>query len=81
MKENELLKIHEIENTPFCVVEEKKGVKVVMGNNLMTAKIFKNVDEATKYIHTKPWELIIPAAALVAQRVIEDTNFKPKTKK
>ena len=56
------------------VSEEDKNVKIVMGNNVVSDKVFNSEDEAEDYIQSKPYELIFNACILFAQWTIKDNN-------
>lgn len=51
-----------VEETPFAVVEDCGKWVIVFGHYKASSISFNNVEDAEKYIHTKPWELILTAA-------------------
>lgn len=58
MKNQNEIKMHDVPNTPFTIVEQNFECKIVIGNDLASVKKFKNTKDAKRYIYSKPWELI-----------------------
>lgn len=63
-KNEELLKITEVDNTPFTLIETNGRVNIVMKNQIVEENTFDSVEDAKKYIESKPWKLILIAAHL-----------------
>lgn len=53
----------EVKDTPFTIIQHNNELKVTMGQNLLKSG-FKTVEEAEKYIKSKPWELMLTANAV-----------------
>lgn len=62
---NYLIEYIEVENTPFTLVVEEKGVRIAIGNQICCEKTFDNIGLARHYIDFKPWDLIITATAII----------------
>lgn len=76
------LNYKEIENTPFIVVwNEHQEYKIVMGNDIITNKVFKNLKDAIYFINKKPWELILNASLYFNDKVNELRQQQKQSKK
>lgn len=67
----ELFKVEEVKDTPFSLISDNKGVKVIMKNQIVTDKVFETTAEAKKWIAKKPWELILIAGFIYNETVTE----------
>jgi len=54
-----------IENTPFAIVKQEEGWKIVIGNMIATPYDFVTKEAAEDYVKEKPWELIWTMAAWI----------------
>lgn len=52
----------------FTLVKDKDGVKICIGNYLISKNIFKTWKDAENYLKSKPYEIIINAACLFADK-------------
>lgn len=78
MENNEIREFIPVEETPFNIVKEDGKCKIIMGNYLVSTKEFKTIEEAKKYINKKPYELLMPAFGILAEKVYEDMMSKMK---
>ena len=62
--------------------EERTEIVIMIGNKLASKELFKNDEEAKKYIEKKPWELIAALICSITNNVIElkIQNLKNKKK-
>lgn len=53
-----------VEQYDYCfnLLEDEKGVRIAVGNTVVTAQIFENMETAKNYIDSKPWALIMATA-------------------
>lgn len=65
-----------INDAPFNIIEHKGDILITIGNDVL--KKCNTVEEAVKYIESKPWELIMNAVAIYVEYV---NKTKTKTKK
>lgn len=59
-----------LEKTPFYLVKTSTQGKwkIVIGNNMVTAKTFRKKWQARLYITMKPWQLIAVTAIILANK-------------
>lgn len=57
-KNEKTFKIHEVDNTPFCIAEHDEKFTVVI-KNYIVSEDFDSIAEAKEYIALKPWKLIV----------------------
>lgn len=67
-----------VDGTPFNIVKEDGKCRIVMGNYLVSEKVFISPEKTKDYIKQKPWELMIPAFGILAEKVYEDMLTKTK---
>lgn len=71
-KAEEITIVHDInEEIPFKVLQHNNEFKIILGNQIVSAKVFDNLQMAKDYINTKPWELITSLSAYI----VEQFNF------
>jgi hypothetical protein len=64
-----------IEDSPFTAIKlENEGWALVMGDQLVCDQTFKNEDEATKFVESKPWSLIMAAAYIWVDYINKNIN-------
>ena len=73
-KNEKTFKLHEIEQSPFCIAEHDGKFTVIM-KNYIVSEDFESKEDAEDYIAMKPWKLIV---ALIG--IINETNNETKTK-
>lgn len=56
-----------INEAPFNIVENKGEILITIGNDVL--KKCETVEEAVKYIESKPWELILNATAIYVEYI------------
>ena len=54
----------EIDGTPFTGINIQNKWILVMGNDVASGKKFDTIEEARKYVESKPWELIVTAGSI-----------------
>lgn len=64
--------IKQVEETPFALVTKDGETKIIMGNYLMSNKVFESEEKAIEYINEKPWELMTPMVGIIAEKVYFD---------
>lgn len=63
--------VHEVNDTPFTIIETDKGCVIVVGNQQVCLTIFEDVAKAKKYINKKPWELILVTTSIHMEAVLK----------
>lgn len=56
----------------FRLVKDKDGVKITLGNYLITRKVFKSFQQAEDYLNQKPYEILINVACLMAEKTCNE---------
>lgn len=69
-----MLKIKQVEGTPFNIAEKDKKFCVIMAE-YKVSKDFGSYEEAEKYIMKQPWELLTVVIAIMIEKI---TNLKIK---
>lgn len=62
-----LFKVHEVENTPFNVLEQNEQYQIVIGNEIIS-KTYKTLEETLKIIKQKPWWLIVATTHMISKK-------------
>lgn len=65
---------HEVKESPFTGIKVKGKWRIVMANDIASAKEFDNIDDMEKYIYSKPWELIVTASNIFNKLVEKGGN-------
>lgn len=60
----------------FRLVKDKEGVKITIGNYVISKKVFKTWQQAEDYLNTKPYEIILNAACLFAENFVKTYEKK-----
>lgn len=76
VKEKATFKVHEVNNTPFTVVEMESKFQIAIGNQLVSIAKFDTLKEAKNYITRKPWELLGNVICSLSQKVSEQVFIK-----
>lgn len=67
---------------PFSIgTNENNETVIKLGGQLASKKTFDNVEEAKKYIESKPWELLAILSIAMAEttfRAIQESKKEPK---
>lgn len=67
---------------PFSIGTNEDNETVIrLGGQLASKKTFKNVEEAKKYIESKPWDLLAILSIAMAEttfRAIHESKEEPK---
>lgn len=61
-------------NCPFSAVLSGGRYYLTFGEKILSNETFSSVKEAQKYVDRKPWDLIIVAAAVLANDLITYNN-------
>jgi hypothetical protein len=70
-----MLKYVTIKNSPFTAIQlQNERWALVMGNQLVTDQTFENVDEATSFVESKPWSLILTASYIYMDFINKNIN-------
>ena len=56
-----------INDAPFNIIENKGEILITIGNDVL--KKCETVEDAVKYIESKPWELILNATAIYVEYI------------
>lgn len=56
----------------FRLVKDNDGVKICVGNYLITRKTFKTWQQAEDYLNQKPYEILINVACLMAEKTCNE---------
>lgn len=76
----EEVKYTPIQKTPFTLMGNKDGVKILIGNQVCSKINFKNEEEAIHYINNKPYDLISVMAMILAEKIYEIKNEQTNKK-
>lgn len=60
----------------FTLVKHEENVLILIGNNIMSQRKFRTFTEATNYIKSKPYELIINVACFAMHIQTQKQNEK-----
>lgn len=79
--------VYDIEHTPFKIVPRETGFTLVLGQQILTTKIFETAEEARNHISTWEFmcELIMTMFHIAKQydqhteEIIKEENLKPET--
>lgn len=64
-----------IENSPFTAIKLQNGRwALVMGDQLVSDQTFNDVVEATAFVESKPWSLIMTAAYIYVDYIFKNIN-------
>ena len=55
-----LFKVHVLDNAPFSIIE-KDGFKIVLGNEIVSSKVFDSLESAKSYLDGYCWDVIFSA--------------------
>lgn len=70
-----MLKYVTIEGSPFTAIQlQNERWALVMGDQLVSDQTFENVDEATKFVESKPWSLIMTASYIYTDFINKNIN-------
>lgn len=75
-KMGEVKKTELDENNVFLIVNVEDTYRIALGEHWVTKQVFKTPEEAQKYINSKPWELLMNMAAVMAKFVNQELNTK-----
>lgn len=67
-KKEKLFKIHEIQETPFNVLEKEKKFKIILGNEIISPD-YDTLKEAQEEIEKKPWWLIVATTHIISGKI------------
>ena len=64
-----ILRIKDVENTPFMMIKmENEKYKLVMANHLITDDYFENEKEVLDYLEMYKWEIVTKLAMIVYEK-------------
>lgn len=65
--------IYSYKNTPFCIADPEGNEKwvITIGNEIVSSKEFQTKEEAVLYLRKKPWDIILTAAVIITQKIID----------
>ena len=70
----EEVKYTPIQKTPFTLMGDKNGVKILIGNQVASKINFQNEEVAIRYINSKPYDLISVMGMILAEKIYEIKN-------
>ena len=53
-----LFRVHVLDDSPFSVIEKDSEFKLVLGNEIVSSKVFDNLEEAKDYLSGYCWDVI-----------------------
>lgn len=56
--------------------ESNEKFTIIIGDGRATKMEFDSEEEAQKYIHEKPWEMIASTATFIATKIVEENEKK-----
>ena len=62
VQENKPLQI--VQHELFNIIKGPQGYFLAVQNKIVSSKTFKSVEEAKKYINSKPWELLVNVSCI-----------------
>lgn len=64
-----------VEQYDYCfnLLQDEKGVRIAVGNQVVTAQVFEKMEDAKAYIDSKPWSLMM-ATAHVCLKIFDKAN-------
>lgn len=68
----ELVKRHQIENSPFTIIENENNFFLTCGKYRMTTKNFSNEKEVYDWIDLNKWELMATFCSIVAEETTKE---------
>jgi hypothetical protein len=78
-KVKELVRRHQVENSPFTIIENNDNFFLTCGRYRMTTKNFNNEKEVLEWIDQNHWELMATFCSLVAEETTKEI-LKNQTK-
>ena len=70
-----MLRYVTIEGSPFTAIQLENGRwGLVMGDQLVSDQTFEDVDEASKFVESKPWSLIMTASFIYVDYINKNIN-------
>ena len=63
--------IIDIKGTPFRAIKIGKVWWIVFGNQAVSDKVFEDPKKLIQYVSTKPWEIMLTAAHVIANNLIK----------
>ena len=56
-----LFKVHVLEEAPFSIIEKDGEFKIVLGNEIVSSKVFESLEDAKDYLSGYCWDVIFSA--------------------
>lgn len=63
----ETTQVHTMENCPIAILEKDDNCQIIIGNNIISEKVFRSVKDAKKYVSKKPWEIITALMCFIVE--------------
>ena len=67
--DEELFTVKKIDDTPFAVLNKNGELKLLMGNILLSNKVFSSEDEINEYIGNIPWDVIFSICIYICKNI------------
>lgn len=76
----EVFKIHEVENTPFAIIEKDENFNVVLGKYKLHQGSYKTLEEAQEEAKREDWERIMQVCGIMIANSDEINELKTEIK-
>ena len=63
----ETTQVHTMENCPIAILEKNETFQIIIGNNIVSDKVFRNLEDAKKYVSKKPWEILTALMCFIVE--------------
>ena len=73
-KNKQLVKRHELKNSPFVVIETNKQFFLTMGKYRLSEKLFNNIEEVNEWMEINKWELLTNFCSIIASETVNLIN-------
>lgn len=73
----DILRIKDVENTPFKMIKMKnEKYKLVVGNHLIAEEEFQNIWQIKKYLNENKWDIVVKLILIINNKMEELKNEK-----
>lgn len=70
--------VGKVKGTDFIARSTPEGYELALGNNIVTRKKYKNIEDIYKDVENTNWEIICTIAAIVAEEVVKNSKYIQK---
>jgi hypothetical protein len=61
----------EMPGTPFTIINDGEKYRIAIGNEIVCPTNFETIENAKKYIKSKPWDLLAITSMVMASKIYE----------